>query len=305
MRTRRIGAYGVLGDDAGRVLLTRSSALSDVVGTWYLPGGGVEHGEAPADTVVREVAEETGLRVAVTGVRDVVSDVLAIPARGERLHTDRVLYDLRLLGGELRAEPAGTTDLVRWVAPDELAGLRLMPFVAAALGQQVRAPWVRPDLPPAEPAPEPVPGAPRGQRFAAYAVATDPAGRLLLTRISPGYPGAGRWHLPGGGVDHGEQPGQGLLRELREETDQLGVLGELLDVSSHRDPAALGPEGYPLDWHAVRVLYRVRVPDPTRPRVMDPDNSTDAAEWFTPTRIADHAITDVVRRALDALPSSR
>jgi hypothetical protein len=38
---------------------------------------------------------------------------------------------------------------------------------------------------------------------------------------------------------------------------------------------------------------------------MDPDNSTDAAEWFTPTRIADHAITDVVRRALDALPPSR
>jgi len=302
VRTRRIGAYGVLTDDAGRVLLTRSSERSDVVGTWYLPGGGVEHGEDPADTVVREVAEETGLRVAVAGVRDVTADVLTIPARGQRLHTDRVLYDLRLLGGELRAEPSGTTDLVRWVSRDEAARLPLMPFVATALGLPPRAPWVRPDLP----AEEPPPPAPvdRGQRFAAYAVATDPAGRLLLTRISPGYPGAGHWHLPGGGIDHGEVPAQAVLRELREETDQLGVLGALLDVSSHRDPAALGPEGRPMDWHAVRVLYRVRVPDPTRPRVVDADNSTDAAEWFDPTRIADLAITDVVRRALDALSPS-
>jgi acetyl-CoA carboxylase carboxyl transferase subunit beta len=34
-------------------------------GTWSLPGGRVEHGELPAEAVVREMAEETGLQVKV------------------------------------------------------------------------------------------------------------------------------------------------------------------------------------------------------------------------------------------------
>jgi 8-oxo-dGTP pyrophosphatase MutT (NUDIX family) len=37
-------------------------------------------------------------------------------------------------------------------------------------------------------------------------VATDRRERVLLTRVAPNYPGAGRWHLPGGGTDYGEQP---------------------------------------------------------------------------------------------------
>ena len=46
----------------------------------------------------------------------------------------------------------------------------------------------------------------RVQRFGAYGYVTDPDGRVLLTLIADGYPGAGRWHLPGGGTDFGESP---------------------------------------------------------------------------------------------------
>lgn len=60
---RRIGAYGVCHDGDGRVLLVRASARSVRPGTWFLPGGGLAHGEHPADAVVREVAEETGLQI--------------------------------------------------------------------------------------------------------------------------------------------------------------------------------------------------------------------------------------------------
>ena len=85
---RRIAAYGLCRDDEGRVLLVRASERSANAGRWFLPGGGVEHGEHPADAVVREFAEETGLRVAVLGVRDVVTDVDVIPRRDLLLHHD-------------------------------------------------------------------------------------------------------------------------------------------------------------------------------------------------------------------------
>jgi 8-oxo-dGTP diphosphatase len=299
-QTRRIGAYGVIRDGAGRVLLTRSSDLSDVVGTWYLPGGGVEHGEDPAGTVVREVAEETGLRVEVDGLRAATADVLPLAHRGELLHTDRVLYDLRVVGGALRAETGGTTDVARWLTVDEAAGLPLMPFVADALGLPAAAPRVRPDLPPGEepPAPPAPDALPRGQRFAAYALATDPAGRVLLTEIAAGYPSAGRWHLPGGGTDHGEQPAAGVLRELYEESGQVGRVVELLGASGRHNPRALGPEGYPMDWHSVRVVYRVAVDEPTPPRVLDVGGSTVRSGWFERADIAALPVTDVVDWAL-------
>ena len=44
---------------------------------------------------------------------------------------------------------------------------------------------------------------------------------------------------------------------------------DLLDVTHVRNPSALGPEGYPIDWHAVRATYRVRVDTPTEPRVTE------------------------------------
>ena len=57
-------------------------------------------------------------------------------------------------------------------------------------------------------------------------------GAVLLTRISPEGPGAGRWTLPGGGLDFGEDPADGAIREVREETGYDVVLGRLLEVRS-------------------------------------------------------------------------
>ena len=54
-----VGARCVLRDDAGRVLLIRRADN----GTWALPAGMMELGESLRDCAVREVHEETGLRV--------------------------------------------------------------------------------------------------------------------------------------------------------------------------------------------------------------------------------------------------
>ena len=58
MRTNvRVAAYGVCVRD-GRILLARWTG-ADGPARWTLPGGGMEHGEDPYDTVVREVEEPT------------------------------------------------------------------------------------------------------------------------------------------------------------------------------------------------------------------------------------------------------
>lgn len=58
----RIGCSAVIFDSPReKILLTRRSDNS----LWCLPGGGMDPGESAAETCVREVLEETGLRVQV------------------------------------------------------------------------------------------------------------------------------------------------------------------------------------------------------------------------------------------------
>jgi ADP-ribose pyrophosphatase YjhB (NUDIX family) len=290
-----MAAYGVCRDETGRMLLVRSAEHDDIPGVWLLPGGGIEHGEAPARAVVREFAEETGLSVEVVRVRDVLTDVSALRWKGTVMHTDRILYDVKITGGELRSEPDGTSDLAAWVSPEEIPGLPLLPYLARLLDLPVE-PEV---LPEAELTLDPHPT--RRQRFAAYGLATDPTGRYLLTRIAPGYPGAGSWHLPGGGTDFGEEPTAGLLRELVEETGQVGQVTKLLNVTDYHNPRALGPEQRPMDWHTVRALYRVSVPRPTRPNVIEASGgSTAEAGWFAPAELPNVRLNEFARTAIAA-----
>ena len=298
---RRIAAYGMCLDPDNRVLMVRASATMSTSGIWSLPGGAVDHGEHPYDTVVRETAAETGLSVSVASLVDVLADLRAVPERGIAIHTDRLLYSVQLRGGALRDRIDQPTDLARWLTMDELAEVPLRPFTATALGLPPATEDVRPEDIPELPSFYAVPGRDglhRAQRFAAYAVATDPRGRVLLTRIADGYPGAGHWHLPGGGTDYGEQPSAALIRELAEETGQRGRLLALMGVASHRDAASLGPEGYPIDWHGVRAFYRVAVDRPTRPKVYDTGGSTCEARWFRHEQLSGLTLTEVTAEAL-------
>ncbi|WP_328343005.1 NUDIX domain-containing protein [Micromonospora sp. NBC_00421] len=299
---RRIAAYGWAVDDAGRVLLARGAASGPFPEVWRLPGGGVRHAEHPVDAVVRGFAEETGLDATVTGVRAAVADVTHLRAGNSdvSVHTDRLVFDVTVRGGRLRSAADGGADELAWCTPQEAAVSPLLPFTARLLG--LPAAPLPADLPQEPPtAPQPPPGSDRRQRFAAYGLVTDPDQRVLLTLIAPGYPGAGKWHLPGGGTDHGEQPVDGLLRELVEEAGQRGRVDRLILVDNLHNPVAVGPEGRPLDWHGVRVIYRVLVDEPGEAVVTEPaGGSTASAAWFTSSQLSGLLLTDVALLATGA-----
>lgn len=128
----RVGAYAICrrGDE---VLLVRASSRTLVEGRWFLPGGGVEFGEAPEDAVLRELTEETGLTGATPRIAMVYSEVHERPG-GDRVFSVRLIYDVDVRDGALVEERGGTSDEVRWVRTTDVDAIGPMPYVVAALG---------------------------------------------------------------------------------------------------------------------------------------------------------------------------
>lgn len=138
-------------------------------------------------------------------------------------------------------------------------------------------------------------------RVAAYALCTDDE-RLLLCRIAPGpWTAVGRWTLPGGGLDFGERPADGALRELTEETGLAGEIEGLAGVFSWSGRWRHPTDGVDEAFHAIQIVYRVRV---TGGELRDePDGSTDRAAWFSLDELRDLPLVqlawDGVRLAFD------
>lgn len=115
------------------------------------------------------------------------------------------------------------------------------------------------------------------QRFAAYAVVQSSRG-LLATEYSDRTAVAGRWGMPGGGIDPGEDPRAAVLREVAEETSQTIELGELISVqTSHW--IGRSPRDTLEDFHAVRFVYVATCQRPSEPVVVDRGGTTRSATW--------------------------
>lgn len=130
----RVAAYAICVRD-GQLLLARWID-EDGRPEWTLPGGGMEHGEDPYDTVLREVEEETGYRVEVTGLLGVDSFRHTSRERFGRTvdrHGVRIVYEGVVVGGELRHEIGGSTDMAQWHDLDAVSVLNRVPLIDVGL----------------------------------------------------------------------------------------------------------------------------------------------------------------------------
>lgn len=129
-----MAAYAVCVQE-GQLLLARWVA-GDGSRRWTLPGGGMEHGEDPYDTVIREVDEETGYTVTPVTLLGVDSVRRRYPRKlgtFADFHGLRLVYEGRISGGTLRHEESGSTDMAAWHDLGEVAGLPQVSLVEVGL----------------------------------------------------------------------------------------------------------------------------------------------------------------------------
>jgi 8-oxo-dGTP diphosphatase len=128
---RRVDCVGGLVLDHGRILLVLRGQ-EPAKGTWSVPGGRVEAGESDAEAVVREVLEETGVRV-VAG--DLAGTVERDAPNGD-VYVIRDYVCRPAAGADVSAVHGGDdADDAAWFTPDEVRGLRTSPGLVQALDE--------------------------------------------------------------------------------------------------------------------------------------------------------------------------
>ncbi len=113
---------------------------------------------------------------------------------------------------------------------------------------------------------------------------------VLLCRLAPRISRHELWTLPGGGLDHGEDPRDALVREIGEETGLAATVGTTARVYSAHLPRA-SRDGVMTDFHALRIVYDAWVPaDAPTPRVVEVDGSTMEAAWRPLSSVLDGSV---------------
>ncbi|KPC63205.1 NUDIX domain-containing protein [Streptomyces chattanoogensis] len=114
-----VAASAVVTDDEGRILLQRRTD-NDL---WALPGGGMDMADSLPGAAVREVKEETGLDVEITGLVGTYTDPRHIIAysNGEVRRQFNVCFTVRIVGGSLAISEESSE--LRFVARSEIDAL--------------------------------------------------------------------------------------------------------------------------------------------------------------------------------------
>jgi len=111
-------------DGAGRILLVHKIDND----YWALPGGAVDLGESVADAAQREIAEETGVTIELTGLVGIYTDPGHVMAYddGEIRQQFSICFYARLIAGVARQDDT-EIKAVQWVDPSDVPSLKIHP----------------------------------------------------------------------------------------------------------------------------------------------------------------------------------
>ena len=259
------GRTGCAATPSGRVLLVRACRrVASTRAAGCCPGAGVEHGEHPAarggpgvrrgDRPAVEVTRAPGRATDVTIFRTPASPLHHRPAVSRRPTRS---------AASSRPEPAGATDALAWFGTGRgWRQLPLLPFTADLLGltadrrarrmacRRIAGRWPRP----AEHGTAPTGAALRGVR-AGHRPGRPGAAHHDRARLSGRGPvaPARRRHRPR------RAAGRGAAARVGRGDRPARPGGRAARRSHRHNRGALGPEGVPIDWHGVRVVFRVAV----------------------------------------------
>ncbi len=120
------GVLGLVRDSQDRFLIQLRSDTA----TWGFPGGSVDPGEAPAQAVVREVYEESGLIARPDRLIGVLGPIGATYPNGDRIEATVAVFVCSVVGGRLEARDDESADL-RWAPRSEVLTMHHLRDVSA------------------------------------------------------------------------------------------------------------------------------------------------------------------------------
>jgi 8-oxo-dGTP pyrophosphatase MutT (NUDIX family) len=129
-------------------------------------------------------------------------------------------------------------------------------------------------------------------RASAYVLAIHD-GHILLTQLAEYCTNAGHWGLPGGGIHHGEQPEEAVVRETFEEA---GLHAKDVAIYHSRTYSETGERG---DFLAVQVIYTATLCG--EPSVQEVGGSTADVRWVPLTEVAELPTLGIVDAVLGML----
>ncbi len=133
-------------------------------------------------------------------------------------------------------------------------------------------------------------------RVASYGVVCR-GSEILLCRLSAEVPERqGWWTLPGGGVDFGEHPEEGMVREVLEETGYHVQATNLIGIDS------IARDNAENSFHGIRILYNTQVVGGSMR--YETKGTTDSCEWHPMASVCDLPVVELVENALELVRAS-